>query len=602
MTEKIKVQNLRRSQFILTYGPGSILEGRDGPRIIPALGWGLGGNFARILTKYQVHDLRMSHVLKKIMTRYKDYEIRFFLLPSNSSERKKDTQGLYRTYIFPVWKICYGKEEKHNPDLPVLFDSSKHDNCPICHKNTKTNVRFVCACPDGHLDELRWKEAVHGDETPCNVDYFYWDAGGSSLSTINITCPECGLETNMGDVYQKYFQCTGRLPEKEIPSEHLVGITKPDRKSCGQRMRVVQRQSTSLRITNTLTLLKIPKYDKPISNILQIGDVTSLLSGLMAIDVDEAGFLIALDGNHRIANESKEVIKHYIDENSYEELIKLASDLYNEDIQVDNILLEEFETLKGEEACSDNFCKGPPYAYNIKIRKEENEFPFKVYPVDKIKTVTAQMGYQRKPYLKKDKGTGNIIESETVSIGATRPDGTYWYPVYEGIGEGIFITSDENPIEYLNLNHNSDEWIEKMPVYKDRWREDEVKNPVFVWWHSLSHALIMALSFFSGYSSASIRERVYLDPNGNGGVFLYTTSAGEDCGMGGLVESSEKFELIMDEALKLVSLCSHDPLCSKIRISSNRVNGSACIYCLLVPETSCEHGNMWLDRHMLNGD
>ena len=212
------------------------------------------------------------------------------------------------------------------------------------------------------------------------------------------------------------------------------------------------------------------------------------------------------------------------------------------------------------------------------------------------------MGYQRKPYLKKDKGTGNIIESETVSIGATRPDGTYWYPVYEGIGEGIFITSDENPIEYLNLNHNSDEWIEKMPVYKDRWREDEVKNPVFVWWHSLSHALIMALSFFSGYSSASIRERVYLDPNGNGGVFLYTTSAGEDCGMGGLVESSEKFELIMDEALKLVSLCSHDPLCSKIRISSNRVNGSACIYCLLVPETSCEHGNMWLDRHMLNGD
>lgn len=94
----------------------------------------------------------------------------------------------------------------------------------------------------------------------------------------------------------------------------------------------------------------------------------------------------------------------------------------------------------------------------------------------------------------------------------------------------------------------------------------------------------------------------FVDPNGKGGVFLYTTSAGEDCGMGGLVESSEKFELIMNEALKLVSLCSHDPLCSKIRISSDRVNGAACIYCLLVPETSCEHGNMWLDRHILNGD
>lgn len=600
-TKKDKIQDLRRSQFILTYGPGSILEGRDGPRIIPSLGWGLGGKLGRMLQEYEVHDLRMSFVLRKMVEKYKDFNMRFFVLPSNSSERKVNL-GLYRTYIFPAWRICYGKDGKHEPNIPILYDSSKYDYCPLCHQKSKTSIRFVCACPDGHLDDVDWKFAVHDNEKSCDVDYFYWNAGGSSLSSIKIKCPECGAETNMGDVYQKkYFKCTGRFPEKEAPLEDVgVCYSKRSTHSCNQRMRVVQRQSTSLRIANTLTLLKIPKYDKQISNVLQIGEVASLLDGLIAAEVDETVIIKALEGSHKIASETKEIIIRFIDDNNFEELIKLAKELYNEDIEVENILIEEFETLKGEEACSDNFCKGPPFLYDIKFGKLE--FPFKVYPVDKITTVTAQIGYQRKPYMKKDKKTNKILESPIIPAGAPREDGSYWYPVYEGIGEGIFITSDENPIDYLNLNDNANEWIQKRPKRVDRWRDSEVKTPEFVWWHSLSHALIRALSYFSGYSSASIRERIYLGSEGRGGVFLYTTSAGEDCGMGGLVESSEKFKLIIEEALKSASLCSHDPLCSKIRISSDRVNGSACHYCLFVPETSCEHGNMWLDRHLLKGD
>lgn len=602
MRREETVQNLRRSQFILTYGPGSILEGRNGPRIIPALGSGLGSQFGRILSQYQVHDLRMSNVLKNI-TPHKDYEIKFFVIPSNTAERKTDAQGIYRTYIFPVWKICYGKDGDHNPDVPILYDSSKHEYCPLCGKNPNTSVRFVCACPDGHLDEVKWNESVHDNESTCNADYFYWNAGGSSLSSIKIKCPnpDCNAETDMGKVYQRYFNCTGRIPENEQPEENSgVCFSIPRTRNCNRRMRVVQRQSTSLRIVNTLTLLKIPKYDKPISNILQIGEVTSVLSGLINANVKEDVLISVLKGSQNIADETKKIIFDYIIINGYAELVKLAKELYNENINVDNILIEEFETLKGEEACSDNFCKGPSSSHSIKFGKKE--FPFDVYPVDKIKTVTAQLGYQRKPYLKKDK-EGKIIESPTVPIGAVRPwDGSCWYPVYEGIGEGIFITSEENPIEFLELDDISNEWIEKKPNYTDRWRDNEVKNPVFVWWHTLSHALIRALSFSSGYSSASIRERVYIDPNDKGGIFLYTTSAGEDCSMGGLVESSRNFKSIMSEALKSVSLCSYDPLCSKVRISPDRVNGSACIYCLLVPETSCEHGNMWLDRHLIFGD
>ena len=60
-------------------------------------------------------------------------------------------------------------------------------------------------------------------------------------------------------------------------------------------------------------------------------------------------------------------------------------------------------------------------------------------------------------------------------------------------------------------------------------------HPLFVWWHSLSHRLITALSIDSGYSSASIRERVYLreDPESGafyGGVLRYTTQTGGEMG------------------------------------------------------------------------
>ena len=159
-----------------------------------------------------------------------------------------------------------------------------------------------------------------------------------------------------------------------------------------------------------------------------------------------------------------------------------------------------------------------------------------------------------------------------------------------------------NPLKELGLETIEKEWIENKPNHASIYRP-EVKDPLFVWWHSLSHALIRTLAFKSGYSAASIRERVYIDRETNtGGILLYTTTVGEDCSMGGLIESVNHFDEILDEAFDSVKLCSYDPLCSIERISKDKVNGSACIYCLLLPETSCEHNNMWLDRHLLMGD
>ena len=98
-----KTQPLMRSQYILTYGPGSIIESSNGPRLIPSLKIGLGRNFDKYTDKYQVPDIRLEHLVN---TFWKSNDnVRFFQLPSNDSEGIKEHYGLYKTMIFPVWQI-----------------------------------------------------------------------------------------------------------------------------------------------------------------------------------------------------------------------------------------------------------------------------------------------------------------------------------------------------------------------------------------------------------------------------------------------------------------------------------------------------------------
>jgi Domain of unknown function (DUF1998) len=132
-------------------------------------------------------------------------------------------------------------------------------------------------------------------------------------------------------------------------------------------------------------------------------------------------------------------------------------------------------------------------------------------------------------------------------------------------------------------------------------------HPVFVWWHTFSHRLITALALDCGYSSAALRERVFveIDPasrQASGGVLIYTVQPGGDGTLGGPVSLVPDFDRIIFRALRDLDACSNDPLCGEETLRSGRVNGVACYACLYQSETACEHRNMLLDRHLLLGN
>ena len=121
--------------------------------------------------------------------------------------------------------------------------------------------------------------------------------------------------------------------------------------------------------------------------------------------------------------------------------------------------------------------------------------------------------------------------------------------------------------------------------------------------HTLSHALIREICKSAGYSSGSINERLYLQHNAqnqvsSAGILLYTAGASSDGTLGGLVRqaTSGQLEIIIKRALAALETCSNDPVCYHHEPNGNERNGAACHACLYLPETSCELGNLFLDR------
>ena len=188
---------------------------------------------------------------------------------------------------------------------------------------------------------------------------------------------------------------------------------------------------------------------------------------------------------------------------------------------------------------------------------------------------------------------------------------TTWYPGVMNQGEGLFIRLDADDGWHGDLGGGEcPKWAEsylagdKYPNYllRDEKSYDEI-HPVFVWWHTLSHLLIRAIGEDAGFSSASIRERVYFenDKKGRvrGGIILYATQAGADGSMGGLLELAPYFNRMLEIALDQLASCSGDPLCIEKKFKTGDINGACCFGCTMNSETSCEYRNMWLDRHVL---
>lgn len=587
-------QSLRRSQFITTYGPGAILEGPEGPRIIPILDQ--SGLFdRRNPSDFEITDMRLSQTLLN--------DARIIRLPSNAEVRLPDTIYIYDTRRFPTWSLCL----RHN----LLYRKSQPDNmaCPRCdplpnrydawRQAGRQSIRFVRACRAGHIDDVDWTRIIPHTTENCHPNYLFWRGGGGALRHIYILCPNCQASINLGQAYSRDWHCSGRFPE--------FGTNRP---GCDEPSRLIQRGAANLRIAEILTALTIPPHSTQIHRILQTRIIHATL--ITSRPQNKQELLEALqslaDHNHlspailvELDNYDEEPIMQAIEET-------LADDSPSTS---QNFRLQEFQALRHAAAHGappqPSPTPGAPPQFEIvqshvRTLTCSNGHCLRITPVNRLRVVMVQTGYRRLDPL--NQIIERVYHSEQLN----------WYPGVELFGEGIFIdfireNIEVSPSQHFDLQGSANSWFDAWidPASFEQNIHPEEQNelhPVFVWWHTLSHRLIKALAIDSGYSSAAVRERVYIDVNGDsgnavGGVLLYTAQPGGDGTLGGLVALVPEFERVLNSAIRHLDTCSNDPLCGDEVFSPGKSNGAACYSCGFVSETSCEHRNMRLDRNLL---
>jgi hypothetical protein len=593
-------QGLRPSQYITTFGPGAIVETPSGPHILCGT--------EEVLSKIQNAGIKMDDLS------IRDMRLQKGLLSGDKIFKLPDSDNwdnfMHPTRRFPTWNLCV-----QHLDANIIHKSD--EGCPVCKgpkreesKKSKYAIRFLVACPNGHLDDVNWRFLVHADRNnpsgaiTCPATHFLWVGSGASLSAIRIRCPVCSSQKELGEIYSSRLKCRGRRPEnpgtdfEDCSSDEAI---------------VVQRGSFQLRLPEVITSLTIPPLVTALHRILQREDMQLCILTVKTFGFTEENFLRLLNAwtsERKIPIQVSDQLKN-VSWGDIREAIEAIDSVSGaktrlEYLQQEHLALTDvIETGFPPYPTEGERRPGEPVSFQVEstaIRRDvlgpAGDMQFRVMPIERLRVVMVQVGYRRvdydnNPQLSPSRGRHPLNADQ------------YWIPGVEQFGEGIYI--DLNPNFKLQRNwypqgSSTSEWENKISPTAGP-NDLVIWNALSVWWHSLSHRLINALSLHSGYSSTAIRERIYLSPTADnelrGGILLYTTQPGGDGTMGGLTSLVPQFDHIFQLALANIERCSNDPLCEHAEIDPISKLGAACYSCQMVSETSCEHYNGYLNRRIL---
>jgi len=587
---------VRRSQTISTYGIGAIVDLADGS-VMP-LGledWeatSRGGRVAPLI----VHEPRLQVQLG----------VEYFRLPPTEEVLDPRENTIDRRYSipcirFPKWHECPTCHRLGTHDDPfVESDDGNRLFCQGCGKKGQVNpVRFISGCEKGHIDDFPWVWWAHRnlEAGACaNPALFLRSRHRSAaLSDLYVVCKSCNANSSMGDAFAgeslRRRRCHGSRPWL---NDHEPG--------CEEKLRALQRGASNAHFSVIASALSIPPASEP--HFLILNDfwtavapvppeaIDAVLSGIAAsCGVEVALLRIAYDQRKRI--EGGEASCTEISSRA-EEYLALSTSRDDESV-----------AGKPPQFCNEIFEAPEALAQWFDL----------VGAVSRLREVRALAGFSRlQPYPISGERIREALNDASISplSKTARP----WFPAAEIRGEGVFLRFRTAAIE---------DWILRNPNLRTRTAALEVRSailaakrgyirdyvitPRLLLVHSFAHAMIRQLSLDCGYSSSALRERLYVSESDSApmnGVLIYTGSPDSEGSLGGLVRLAHP-QLISDAVTRAVRhsmWCGSDPVCRETdpAQSGDRVSGSACHCCLLVPETACEKFNRELDRTLMVGD
>jgi hypothetical protein len=506
-------------------------------------------------------------------------------------------------YRFPRWLQCrdcnrLGKEEHDR----FVSKTGQQPKCRACN-GAAIPVRLIVSCSEsseataghpGHLDDFPWTWWAHKrrQEGICEKPDLYLESAGTSvtLAGLVVECKNCKSKESLKEAFWPSAissRCTGERPWLR------------DKENCSRPVRAMMRGASNVYFPVVASALSIPPYSDQLFREIQKHQ--ALIDAVNSPDhIAPVETLVALVKN------SDSALQRYTEGEITDALKKaagadgLASKSEAEQREAERKALIEGRGQEGDfiaspvKDLSESPMLSPHLAYLVKAHA--------------LREVRALRGFNRV----EPSTTTDPYNAACAPISLAQTD---WLPAIEVRGEGVYLELDPDRILSWQASPPVTSRREQLKVHVEAacrqdgrpFSEVEFPSAGCILVHTLSHLLINQLTLDCGYSTASLRERLYIKDQGSErffGLLIYTATPGADGTLGGLVGQGniKRMQATFEAALQKAVWCASDPLCMESKGQGpNATNMAACHACCVVSETSCERGNQYLDRGLVVG-
>jgi len=579
---------VRRAQAITTYGVGSLIAVDHESFIISGLdeadrSWSAD-------EAPRVYERRLARLL----------DVDCFRLPPASDDTSKD--GL-RVRRFPLMHSCpeCNELQPHRDFNPP----SGRSVCGVCEVDLVPS-RFVVACEAGHLGEFPYWQWVHRSSDrdsaavgKCQGKLRLRTSGRtSSLRSILVSCtcgqvPEVSMEGSFRRKALKDLGLTCRGPRPWLGSSAPV-------QECGLPLRTLQRGSSSVWQPVLKSALSIPPWSSRREDPL----------------AEHWEALRQFDNREHIEIYLKGAFKGRGCPVPLDEVMELLAAEREEDPEAgtDPSFDHRYRALRNKEY--ERLRSGNDESEHSRDEQFVCESPLGDQSVLAPLGIAGPMLVKKLREVRALKAFTRLVDAESTTDAKEMPlslNPLRWLPAMEVRGEGVFLRLDESRLATWEKETVVAARVERMRTAHQRVLEQRADDPSravpspatprMVLLHTLAHVLIDEWSLEAGYPSASLRERLYAADD-MAGVLIYTATSDSAGSLGGLVAQGEPelLDRTVRSAIRRAEWCSSDPLCMETEAAGSiGTNLAACHACVMLPETSCEHNNILLDRALLVG-
>ena len=540
-----------------------------------------------------------------------------------------------------------GKSYRHNDGKPEYFAPPRDPHGPTFRKyrdqlndptvyRTLTPVSLVLICENGHISDIDWykffcayldgkmlemtsEEGFDLFNYPC--DNHCPENGRHSLKWIinrnqseswgTLKCEHCGKKVSLAGIMNLKVLCRGEKPWDPEAGYNWV----PTHENC---MHGHQRSIMQVAMVTSNSI-----YYATSQNSLYIPIEWTSLKARAVLQGEAYEFLNELNRTYTRVSSIKEISK--------EEFLEKKGDLKDAALQNGYIITDqdveaitneflgviiEVDVAKTYRLEEYNVFVNNNKTPEIDSKLEFNDIDLKEFEQSsladkflKIKQVpvlaitSTQLGFSRVKVPTPKLVNGQVVydQDQIRPIYSGNINDVRVLPANQIYGEGLFFAFDIETISKWKEQYGLDDYYMSSlePGSMGDFLASEMEmygRANFYLLHTFSHLIMKELEFSCGYPTASLSERLYYSED-MCGVLIYTADGAEGS-MGGLVWQGQPkiLEKIILSALERASDCSADPLCWE---NSDGLNKAACFSCSMVSETSCEQGNLGLDRRAL---